>query len=119
MLDNQRIELTKDPAIPWVREGEIVGLALSESSLHAPISTVWLVLNDGTDVDDGTRVVSVHRTQMGALKAKGRELRLYLSITEPLMGTERYDYKTYTARPCVWWYSELPSIRVVSHNVAP
>ena len=119
MLDNQRIELTDDPATPWVREGESVGVALSVSSLHASISSVWLVLNDGTDVEDGTRVVSVHRTQMGALKAKGRELRLYLSITEPLRGTERYNYKTYTSKPCIWWYSELPSVRVVSHNVAP
>jgi hypothetical protein len=81
--------------------------------------SVWLVLDNGTDHEDGTRIVSVHTTHMGALKAKGRELRMHLSTMEPIHCTERYDWKTYTARPCEWWYSELPDICVKPFTVVP
>ncbi len=104
LLEIQRIELTVDPVIFWSHRGEIVDSLSPKVTPARPV--VYLVYT--IDSYNDRELISVHSTKIGALRVKGRELRMALAERPPELCTQRYvGYEVVQQK---WWWSELPEI---------
>jgi len=76
-------------------------------------SVVYMVENCGYCAADGNEFISIHSTKMGALKVKGRELRILLADRPPELCHEKYMGWNDPPKKIEWWMSELPEIRIL------